>query len=82
MKQSDIDELRRRIERGEGIGYKQLTVLMDEIERLQARIEKLEAALRFYADKSNYKACICRHYEHSVIDHDEGATAREALEGK
>ena len=58
--------------------------LLERFGQLQAKVERYEKALEFYADRENYEP---EHYDPdiheyiSMIDHDKGATARKALEG-
>mgnify|MGYP001499105117 CR=1 FL=1 len=65
-----------------------LVWLVEQAERvyeLERKIGRYHEALKFYADRENYEH---EHYDPdthdytSMIDHDKGATARKALEGK
>ena len=62
----------------------QLSINTNNMKQLQNKIERYKRALEFYANRENYKP---DHYDPniheymSVIDYDEGATARQALEG-
>lgn len=56
-----------------------VSTYIEKIEDMQARIEMLETALRFYADEGKYD--YDRTQGVNYIWNDLGKTAREALEG-
>ena len=51
-----------------------------KLSEAQARIEALEAALRFYADPKTYTGYAYGHEWVTAAEHDRGAKARSALE--
>ena len=59
--------------------------LLERFGQLQAKVERYEESLEFYADRENYEPVNYDPDAHdytSMIDHDKGATARKALEGE
>ena len=84
MTDNDIVKVRRL--RAENDALSKATAALAEFKRrAEARIEKLEAALRFYGEGPNYINPHCWNSwpcHGSPIDKDGGKKAREALEEK
>ena len=73
----------------------EVTFQLEQLKQAQAKIERYEKALEFYADEENYKENLISeaeqidgiwvepaHYEPPIIYFDKGQIARQALEGK
>ena len=75
--------------------YFEIQLLENQLQQAQAKAERYEKALEFYADEENYKENLISeaeqidgiwvepaHYEPPIIYFDKGQIARQALEGE
>ncbi|MEN0666932.1 hypothetical protein [Caldifermentibacillus hisashii] len=75
--------------------YFKIQLIENQLHQAQAKAERYEKALEFYADEENYKENLISkaeqidgnwvepaHYEPPIIYFDKGEKARKALEGK
>jgi hypothetical protein len=60
----DLEKLKQDFADGKAVNPQNVRALIEEIERLQDRTKKFEAALRWYADGHNWMGGVCGSIEY------------------